>query len=148
MTTVTDRAAITEITETVTDRAATTGITVTIVTDRAATTGITVTTVTDRAATTGITVTTVTDRAAITEITEAAVREASTVITEADRAQEEMTADVILSRKILHLSRSRIAEDRTAVRMIAIMTVRIKETEIQKRILSSLTRRRILLQSL
>ena len=134
MTTVTDRAAITEITETVTDRAATTGITVT--------------TVTDRAATTGITVTTVTDRAAITEITEAAVREASTVITEADRAQEEMTADVILSRKILHLSRSRIAEDRTAVRMIAIMTVRIKETEIQKRILSSLTRRRILLQSL
>ena len=134
MTTVTDRAAITEITEIVTDRAATTGITVTIVTDRAATTG--------------ITVTTVTDRAAITEITEAAVREASTVITEADRAQEEMTADVILSRKILHLSRSRIAEDRTAVRMIAIMTVRIKETEIQKRILSSLTRRRILLQSL
>ena len=148
MTTVTDRAAITEITEIVTDRAATTGITVTTVTDRAATTGITVTTVTDRAATTGITVTTVTDRAAITEITEAAVREASTVITEADRAQEEMTADVILSRKILHLSRSRIAEDRTAVRMIAIMTVRIKETEIQKRILSSLTRRRILLQSL
>ena len=134
MTIVTDRAAITEITETVTDRAATTGITVT--------------TVTDRAATTGITVTTVTDRAAITEITEAAVRETSTVITEADRAQEEMTADVILSRKILHLSRSRIAEDRTAVRMIAIMTVRIKETEIQKRILSSLTRRRILLQSL
>ena len=134
MTIVTDRAAITEITETVTDRAATTGITVT--------------TVTDRAATTGITVTTVTGRAAITEITEAAVREASTVITEADRAQEEMTADVILSRKILHLSRSRIAEDRTAVRMIAIMTVRIKETEIQKRILSSLTRRRILLQSL
>ena len=122
MTTVTDRAAIKEITEIVTDRAATTGITVTIVTDRAATTGITVTTVTDRAA--------------------------STVITEADRAQEEMTADVILSRKILHLSRSRIAEDRTAVRMIAIMTVRIKETEIQKRILSSLTRRRILLQSL
>ena len=120
----------------------------TTVTDRAATTGITVTTVTDRAATTGITVTTVTDRAAITEITEAAVRETSTVITEADRAQEEMTADVILSRKILHLSRSRIAEDRTAVRMIAIMTVRIKETEIQKRILSSLTRRRILLQSL
>ena len=120
MTTVTDRAAITEITETVTDRAATTGITVT----------------------------TVTDRAAITEITEAAVREASTVITEADRAQEEMTADVILSRKILHLSRSRIAEDRTAVRMIAIMTVRIKETETQKRILSLLTRRRILLQSL
>ena len=148
MTIVTDRAAITEITETVTDRAATTGITVTTVTDRAATTGITVTTVTDRAATTGITVTTVTDRAAITEITEAAVRETSTVITEADRAQEEMTADVILSRKILHLSRSRIAEDRTAVRMIAIMTVRIKETEIQKRILSSLTRRRILLQSL